>query len=91
MQRNNFQLKQQEKYPERAHNESDPSSLSDPEFKKVIIKILKELSKAIDRKAGHSNKELETIKRSQSKLNNSIAETKIELKAINSKLNNAEE
>ena len=53
--------------------------------------MLKELRKAIDRNEDHCNKELETIKRSQSKLDNPIAEMKTELKAINSKLNNAEE
>ena len=37
------------------------------------------------------NKVLETIKRTQSKLHNSIAKMKIQLKAKNSKINNAEE
>ena len=55
------------------------------------MKILKELRKAIDRNADHCNKELETIKRSQLKFENSFAETKAELKAMNSKLNNAEQ
>ena len=36
-------------------------------------------------------KQLETIKRSRLKLENSFAKTKAELKAINSKLDNAEE
>ena len=43
-----------------------------------------------DRNADHCNKQLETTKRSQSKLDSSIAETKTELKAMNSRLNNAE-
>ena len=38
--------------------------------------MLKELRKIIDRNAGHCNKELETIKWNQSKLDNSIAEIK---------------
>ena len=50
------------------------------------MKMLKELRKTIDRNADYCKKELETIKRSQSKLENSFAETKAELKAINSKL-----
>ena len=53
--------------------------------------MLKELRNIIDRNMYHYNKELETMKRSQSKLNNSIAEMNTELKVINSKLNNAEE
>ena len=53
--------------------------------------MLKELRKTIDRNADHHNKELETIKRSQSKLDNPIAKMKTKLKAINSKLNKVEE
>ena len=47
------------------NNETDLSSLPDPKFKKKVIKILKELRKAINRNADHCNEELETIKRSQ--------------------------
>ena len=53
--------------------------------------MLKELRKAINRNADHCNKELETVKRSQSKLDNSTAKMKTELKALNSKVNNTEE
>ena len=38
----------------------------------------------------HCNKELETIKKIQSKLNNSTAKIKINLEVKNSRLNNAE-
>ena len=55
------------------------------------MKTLKELRKVIDRNADYCKKELETINRSQLKLENSFAETKAELKAINSKQDNAEE
>ena len=53
------------------NNETALSSLLDPKFKKEVIKILKELRKAIDRNTDHYNMELETIKRSQLKLENS--------------------
>ena len=53
--------------------------------------MLKELTKAMDRSADYCYKELEAIKRSQSKLGSSIAKMKTELKTIDSKLNNAEE
>ena len=55
------------------------------------MKILKELRKARDRNADYCKKEIETIRRSQDKLENSFAETKAELKAMNSRMNNAEE
>ena len=53
--------------------------------------MLTELWKTIDRNADHCNKELETVKRSQSKFNSSTAEMKLKLKTINIKLNNAEQ
>ena len=39
------------------------SSVIDSEFKKEVMKVLKELRKAIDRNADYCKKELETIKR----------------------------
>ena len=65
--------------------------VSDTEFKKEIMKIPRELRKAIERNAEYCKKELETIKRNPKKLENSFAETKAELKAMNSRMNNAEE
>lgn len=53
-------LKEQEKFPEGTKNETDLSTLPDPEFKKELIKILKELRKAIDRNA--LSQKLETYK-----------------------------
>ena len=47
-QRNHSQLKEQKKSPERTKNEADLSSLPDPDFKKVVIKMLQELTKATD-------------------------------------------
>ena len=55
------------------------------------MKILKELRRAIDKNADYHKKDLEAIKRSQEKLENSLVQTKAELKAMNSRLNNAEE
>ena len=52
--------------------------------------MLKELRKIIDRNADSCNKELETIKRNQSKLDNSIAKIKNNLESMNSILNNVE-
>ena len=41
--RNNSKLKEQENSPESANNETDLCSLTDIEFKREIVKILKEL------------------------------------------------
>ena len=53
--------------------------------------MLTELRKIINRNPGHCNKELETIKRNQSKLDNLIAKIKTNLEAMSSRLNNTEE
>ena len=52
------------------------------------MKILKQLRKAINRNVDCCKKELETIRRSQEKLENSIAMIKAELKTMNSRMNN---
>ena len=54
------------------------------------MKILKELRTVIDSNAYYCKKELETMRRSQEKLENSFAKTKDELKAMHSRMNNAE-
>ena len=52
------------------------------------MKILKKLRRVINWNSDYGKKELETIKRSQEKLENSFAEMKHELKAMNSRLHN---
>ena len=92
------QLKEQENSPEAANNETDLCSLIDIEFKREIAKILKEirvnmkeLRADINSNAHYFRKELENIKRNQEKLENSFAETQTELKALKSRMNNADE
>uniref|UniRef100_A0A8D1HUM7 Uncharacterized protein n=1 Tax=Sus scrofa TaxID=9823 RepID=A0A8D1HUM7_PIG len=50
------------------NNNVDLSSLLDSKFKKDIVKMLKELRKIINKNADPWNKELETLKKDQSKL-----------------------
>ena len=66
--RNYSQFKKQEKFPERTNNETELTILPDSGLKKVVTKMLTELRKIIRRNAHHCNKELETIKMSQSKI-----------------------
>ena len=96
--RNHSQLNQQENSPKAVNNETDLCSLTDSEFKREMVKILKELRLNIKelREDTNSNaeslrKELENIRRSQEKLQNSFAKMQTELKAIKSRMNNAEE
>ena len=94
--RNHSQLKEQKNSPEVANNETDLRSLIDTEFKREIMKILKELRLNIKelREDMNSNadsfrKELENIRRSQEILENSFAETQAELKTLKWRMNNA--
>ena len=75
--RNHSHLKEQENSPEGANDERDLWSLTDAEFQKEIVKILKELRTNMkelranmDSKADYFIKELENIRRSQEKLEN---------------------
>ena len=91
MHRHYSQLKEQENSPKAVNNETDFRSLTDTEFKREIVRILKELRKNMNTNADSFRKELENIRRSQEKLENSFAETQTELKAIMNRMNNAEE
>ena len=44
-QRNMFQMKEQDKTPEKIFNETDVSDLSDKEFKVIVIKMLTKLGR----------------------------------------------
>ena len=77
--RNHPQLKEQENSPEAANNETDFCSFTDTEFKKDIVKILKELRvhmrelrPDMNRNADYFRKELENIRRRHEKLENSF-------------------
>ena len=52
---------------------------------------MKELRVDINSNADYFRKELENIRRNQEKLENSFAEMQTELKALKSRMNNAEE
>ena len=54
--RNNSHLKDQENSLEGTNNETDLFSLTDTGFKKELMKIMKELRKAVDRNAGYCKK-----------------------------------
>uniref|UniRef100_A0A8D2AAZ4 L1 transposable element RRM domain-containing protein n=1 Tax=Sus scrofa TaxID=9823 RepID=A0A8D2AAZ4_PIG len=96
--RNYSHLKEQENSPEARNNETDLCSLTDTEFNREIVKILKELRvnmkelrADINSNVDNFRKELENIRRDQEKLENSFAEMQTELKALKSRMNNAEE
>uniref|UniRef100_A0A8D1XK30 L1 transposable element RRM domain-containing protein n=1 Tax=Sus scrofa TaxID=9823 RepID=A0A8D1XK30_PIG len=89
--RNHPQLNQQENSPKAVNNETDLCSLTDLEFKRETAKILKELREDMNSNADSVRKELENIRRSQEKPENSFAAIQMELKAVKTRMNNAEE
>ena len=84
------QLNQQNP-PKAVNNETDLCSLTDLEFKREIVKILKELREDMNSNAHTLRKELENIRMSQEKLENSFAEIQTELGAVKTRMNNTEE
>lgn len=88
---NHPQLNQQENSPKTVNNETDLCSLTDLEFKREIVKTLKELREDMNSNADTLRKELENIRRSQEKLETSFAEMQTELRAVKTRMNNAEE
>ena len=94
---NHSKLKEQENSHEASSNETDLCSLIDIELKREKVRILKELRVNmnelrvdINSNVDYFRKELEN-KRNQEKLENSFAETQIELTALKRRMNNAEE
>ena len=78
---NHSQLKELENSPGGANNEIDLCSLTDPKFEKETVKIprelrvnMKELREDMNSNADYFGKELENIRTSQEKLENSLAE-----------------
>ena len=81
--RNHSHLQEQEISPEGANNETDFCNLTDKEFKKEIMKILKELRTNMkelrvdkNKNTDYFRKELENIRRSQEKIRKFICRDK---------------
>ena len=94
--RNNSQLKEQVNSPEGANYETDLCSLVDTDWVKKGDGENRELRVNMNWVDTNSNgdyfrKELENIRRSKEKLVKSFAEMQAGLKALKSRMNNAEE
>ena len=74
------QMKEQIKTPEKELNEMGKRNLSDAEFKTLVIRMLKELSE-----------DLNSIKRIQSEMKDTLIKVKNNLQGINSRVDEAED
>ena len=66
IQKNLFQVKEEEKNPEKSTNETKINNLPDKESEASVIKLLIELGKRIDEHSENFNKELKNIGKNQS-------------------------
>ena len=99
-----YQMKEQDKTPEKQLNEVDIGNLPEKEFGIMIVKMIQDLGKRMEAKIEKmqemfntdleelKNKHLEELKnKQQTEMNNTITEMKNTLEGINSRITEAEE
>ena len=90
-----YQMKKQDKTPEKQLNEVEIGNLPEKEFRIMIVKMIQELGKRREAKVEKMqemfNKDLEELKNEQTEMNNTITEMKTTLEGINSRITEAEE
>ena len=94
-QRATYQMKKQDKTPEKQLNEVEIGHLPEKEFRIMILKMIQDLGKRMEAKIEKMqekvNKDLEELKNKQTEMNNTIIEMKNTLEGINSRITEAEE
>ena len=94
-QRTMYQMKEQDKTPEKQLNEVEIGNPPEKEFRIMIVKMIQDLRKRtepkIEKMQEMFNKDLEELKNKQTEMNNTITEMKTTLAGINSRINEAEE
>ena len=90
-QRNTQQLKEQGKNSPDLTNEEEIGSLSEKEFRIMIVKMIQNLGNRIEKIQETFNKDLEELNSKQTMMNNIVNEIKNSLEGINSRITEAEE
>ena len=94
-QRAMYQMKEQDKTPEKQLNEVEIGNLPEKEFRIMIVKMSQDLGIRMEAKIEKMqemfNKDLEELKKKQTEMNNTITEMKTTLEGINSRITEAEE
>ena len=98
-----YQMKEQEKTPEKQLNEVEIGNIPEKEFRKMIVKMIQDLRKRMEVKIKNMqemfNKDLEELKNKhpkelqnkQTEMNNTITEMKNTLEGIHSRITEGEE
>ena len=88
-QRATYQMKEQDKTPEKQLNKVEIGNLPEKEFRIMIVKMIQDLGKRMEAKIKKMqeifNKDLEELKNKQTEMNNTITEMKNTLEGINSR------
>ena len=90
-----YQMKEQDKTPEKQLNEVEIGNFPEKEFRILIVKMIQDLGKRMEAKIEKMqemfNKDLEELKNKQTEMHNTITEMKNTLEGINSRITEAEE
>ena len=84
-------MKEQGKNTPELTNEEEIGSLPEKEFRKMIIKMIQNIGKRMEKIQETFNMDLEELKNKQTEMNNTIKEIKNTLEGINNRITEAEE
>ena len=79
-------MKEQGKNPPDQTNEEEIGSLTENEFRVMIVKMIQNLGNRMEKIQETFNKDLEELKNKQTMMNNTINEIKYSLDRINSRI-----
>ena len=79
-------MKEQGKNPPDQTNEEEIGSLTEKEFRVMIVKMIQNLGNRMEKIQETFNKDLEELKNKQTMMNNTINEIKYSLDRINSRI-----
>ena len=90
-----YQMKEQDKTPEKQLNEVETGNLPEKKFRIMIVKMIQDLGRRMEAKIEKMqemiNKNLEKLKNKETEMNNTKTEIKNTLEGINSRTTEAEE
>ena len=84
-------MQAQGKNPPDQTNEEETGSLPEKQFRVLIVKMIQNLGKSMEKIQEMFNKDLEELKSKQTMMNTTISEMKNSLEGINSRISEAEE
>ena len=90
-QRNMTQMKEQTRNTEVQINEEEIGKLPEKEFKIMIVKMIKNLERKMEKMQESISKDLEELKNTHTETNNTITKIKNTLEGIKSRISEAEE